>query len=131
MKNQSIYRCKVAINENLTDDRFRELDSQNLSHFYRDNDISALSKFYDDYSEDKMKLYGVEGYDRLKYVQPVPQPVPEIVPGEDIFEAIRKSDIFPCALFIGLIRSKINGTILSSLWIHHIKIQQYEQISKK
>lgn len=41
-----------------------------------------------------MKLYGVEGYDRLKYVQPVPQPVPEIVPGEDIFEAIRKSDIF-------------------------------------
>ena len=62
MKNQSIYRCKVAINENLTDDRFRELDSQNLSHFYRDNDISALSKFYDDYSEDKMKLYGVEYY---------------------------------------------------------------------
>lgn len=41
-----------------------------------------------------MKLYGVEGYDCLKYVQPVPQPVPEIVPGEDIFEAIRKSDIF-------------------------------------
>ncbi len=41
-----------------------------------------------------MKLYGVEGYDHLKYVQPVPQPVPEIVPGEDIFEAIRKSDIF-------------------------------------
>ena len=41
-----------------------------------------------------MKLYGVEGYDRLRYVQPVPQPVPEIVPGEDIFEAIRKSDIF-------------------------------------
>lgn len=41
-----------------------------------------------------MKLYGVEGYDHLKYVQPVPQPVPEIMPGEDIFEAIRKSDIF-------------------------------------
>lgn len=41
-----------------------------------------------------MKLYGVEGYDHLRYVQPVPQPVPEIVPGEDIFEAIRKSDIF-------------------------------------
>ena len=56
MKNQSIYRCKVAINENLTDDRFRELDSQNLSHFYRDNDISALSKFYDDYSEDKKSV---------------------------------------------------------------------------
>ena len=36
--------------------------AQNLSHFYRDNDISALSKFYDDYSEDKMKLYGVEYY---------------------------------------------------------------------
>ena len=41
-----------------------------------------------------MKLYGIEGYDHLRYVQPVPQKVPEIEPGEDIFEAIRKSDIF-------------------------------------
>ena len=41
-----------------------------------------------------MKLYGIDGYDHLRYVQPVPQKVPEIEPGEDIFEAIRKSDIF-------------------------------------
>ena len=62
LKNQSLYRCKASINQNFTDDRFRELDSQNLSNFYKDNDIIALSKFYDDYNEDEMKLYGVEYY---------------------------------------------------------------------
>ncbi len=41
-----------------------------------------------------MKMYSIEGHDRLKYVQPTPQRVPEIEPGEDIFEAIRKGDIF-------------------------------------
>ncbi len=41
-----------------------------------------------------MKLYGIEGYDRLRYVQPTPQRVPEIEPGEDIFAAIRRGDIF-------------------------------------
>lgn len=41
-----------------------------------------------------MKMYGIEGHDSLKYVQPTPQRVPEIEPGEDIFAAIRKGDIF-------------------------------------
>jgi polyphosphate kinase len=41
-----------------------------------------------------MKLYGIDGHDGLRYVQPTPQRVPEIEPGADIFEAIRKGDIF-------------------------------------
>lgn len=41
-----------------------------------------------------MKVFGVEGYDHLRYVQPTPQRVPEIEPGSDIFECIRKGDIF-------------------------------------
>lgn len=41
-----------------------------------------------------MKLYGIEGYDRLRYPSYIPQPVPEIAPGSDIFAAIRKGDIF-------------------------------------
>lgn len=41
-----------------------------------------------------MKLYGIEGYDHLRYKAYVPQRVPEINPGEDIFEAIRRGDIF-------------------------------------
>ena len=41
-----------------------------------------------------MKVFGIDGFDRLKYKQPTPQQVPEITPGEDIFEAIRKGDIF-------------------------------------
>lgn len=41
-----------------------------------------------------MKVFGVDGYDHLRYVQPVPQRIPEIEPGSDIFECIRKGDIF-------------------------------------
>lgn len=41
-----------------------------------------------------MKLYGQEGYDHLRYKQPTPQPVPEIIPGENIFDCIKKGDIF-------------------------------------
>lgn len=41
-----------------------------------------------------MKVFGIDGFDQLKYKQPIPQQVPEITPGEDIFEAIRKGDIF-------------------------------------
>ena len=41
-----------------------------------------------------MKLYGIDGYDHLRYKPYTPQQVPEITPGEDIFEAIRKGDIF-------------------------------------
>lgn len=40
-----------------------------------------------------MKLYGIEGKDELRYASYKPQRVPQIVPGEDIFEAIRKGDI--------------------------------------
>ena len=41
-----------------------------------------------------MKLYGIEGYDHLRYKPYTPQRVPEIEPGSDIFAAIRKGDIF-------------------------------------
>ncbi len=41
-----------------------------------------------------MKMYGLEGFDRLKYKKYVPQPVPELMNDEDIFENIRKEDIF-------------------------------------
>lgn len=40
-----------------------------------------------------MKMYGLEGYDDLRYAPYKPQRVPQIVPGEDIFEEIRKGDI--------------------------------------
>lgn len=40
-----------------------------------------------------MKLYGLEGCDHLRYAPHTPQPVPEIMPGEDIFASIRKGDI--------------------------------------
>lgn len=41
-----------------------------------------------------MKLYGIDGYDHLRYAPYTPQQVPEIAPGEDIFTAIRQGDIF-------------------------------------
>lgn len=40
-----------------------------------------------------MKMYGLEGCDELRYAPYKPQRVPQIVPGEDIFEEIRKGDI--------------------------------------
>lgn len=40
-----------------------------------------------------MKLYGLEGCDALRYEKHVPQRVPEIDQGEDIFAAIRNGDI--------------------------------------
>lgn len=40
-----------------------------------------------------MKMYGLEGCDELRYAPYKPQRVPQIAPGEDIFEEIRKGDI--------------------------------------
>jgi len=40
-----------------------------------------------------MKMYGLDGCDHLRYEPHTPQPVPEILPGENIFEAIQKGDI--------------------------------------
>ncbi len=40
-----------------------------------------------------MKLYGLEGCDELRYERHVPQRVPEIEPGANIFTAILKGDI--------------------------------------
>ena len=40
-----------------------------------------------------MKMYGLEGCDHLRYEPHKPQLVPEIMPGENIFEAIQKGDI--------------------------------------
>ena len=40
-----------------------------------------------------MKMYGLEDCDELRYPPYKPQRVPQIVPGEDIFEEIRKGDI--------------------------------------
>ncbi len=41
-----------------------------------------------------MKVFGIDGYDRLKYTQPQPQKIPGISEDEDIFSSIRKQDIF-------------------------------------
>lgn len=41
-----------------------------------------------------MKMYGLPGCDHLRYKPYVPQRVPEIEPGENIFDAIRQGDIF-------------------------------------
>lgn len=41
-----------------------------------------------------MKLYGIEGYDDLRIASYTPQRVPKITPGANIFDAIRKEDIF-------------------------------------
>ncbi|MGN0432528.1 MAG: RNA degradosome polyphosphate kinase [Lachnospiraceae bacterium] len=40
-----------------------------------------------------MKMYGLEGFDTLKAKKYIPQPVPGLSAGEDIFAAIRKGDI--------------------------------------
>lgn len=40
-----------------------------------------------------MKMYGLEGFDHLKIKKYIPQPVPQLQTGEDIFEAIREGDI--------------------------------------
>lgn len=40
-----------------------------------------------------MKMYGLEGFGQLKAEKYVPQPVPELPAGEDIFACIRKGDI--------------------------------------
>ena len=40
-----------------------------------------------------MKMYGLEGYDHLRYSPYSPQRVPQIVPGENIFETIKRGDI--------------------------------------
>jgi polyphosphate kinase len=41
-----------------------------------------------------MKMYGIEGYDHLRYKPYTPQRVPEIEPGENIFDIIKEGDIF-------------------------------------
>lgn len=41
-----------------------------------------------------MKLYGLSGCEDLRYKKYIPQKVPKIEPGEDIFEEIRNGDIF-------------------------------------
>ena len=40
-----------------------------------------------------MKIYGMEGFEKLKEKKYIPQPVPALMHTEDIFEAIRKQDI--------------------------------------
>lgn len=40
-----------------------------------------------------MKMYGLEGFDHLKTPKYIPQPVPELPAGENIFERIRQGDI--------------------------------------
>ena len=40
-----------------------------------------------------MKLYGMEGFDHLKTLRYIPQPVPALMDRNDIFEAIREKDI--------------------------------------
>ena len=40
-----------------------------------------------------MKLYGLKDKDELRYAPYIPQRVPQIVPGQNIFDAIREGDI--------------------------------------
>ena len=41
-----------------------------------------------------MKVYGLEGFEEYKTPNHIPQPVPEISEGDDLFEKIRNHDIF-------------------------------------
>ena len=41
-----------------------------------------------------MKIYGLDGFEHLRVEKHVPQPVPEILDGENIFDKIRENDIF-------------------------------------
>ena len=40
-----------------------------------------------------MKMYGLPGYEQYKYKPYIPQPVPDMMDGGDIFSQIRKGDI--------------------------------------
>ena len=41
-----------------------------------------------------MKIYGLDGFEQYKVSKHIPQPVPEISEGDNIFEKIQKQDIF-------------------------------------
>ena len=41
-----------------------------------------------------MKIYSLDGFEQLKVSKHIPQPVPEISEGDNIFEKIQKQDIF-------------------------------------
>ena len=41
-----------------------------------------------------MKIYGLDGFEQYKVEKHIPQPVPEISDGDNIFEKIQKQDIF-------------------------------------
>ena len=41
-----------------------------------------------------MKIYGLEGFEQYRVEKHIPQPVPEISEGDNIFEKIQKQDIF-------------------------------------
>ena len=41
-----------------------------------------------------MKVYGLNGFEHLKVEKHIPQPIPEIGEGDNIFDKIRESDIF-------------------------------------
>lgn len=41
-----------------------------------------------------MKIYGMEGFEQYRVEKHVPQPIPEISEGDNIFEQIQKQDIF-------------------------------------
>ncbi|RDU22320.1 RNA degradosome polyphosphate kinase [Anaerosacchariphilus polymeriproducens] len=40
-----------------------------------------------------MKMYGMQGFETWKMPEYIPRPVPEIQPGDDVFQQIRKGDI--------------------------------------
>ena len=59
-----------------------EVEEEDIYHIDGPLDLTVL-----------MKLYGMEGFDHLKVPKHIPQPVPEIEEGENIFEKIQKQDI--------------------------------------
>lgn len=64
---------------------------KNEFHIANEGDVYSISGPID--LTFLMKLYGIEGYDDLRIKKYIPQRVPQIVPGENIFESIQKGDI--------------------------------------
>ncbi len=72
------------------------MDKQLLKIIKKELSIEAQSIYEIDGPLDLtflMKMYGLDGFEHLKEPQYIPQPIPELPAGCDIFEEIRKGDI--------------------------------------
>ncbi len=72
------------------------MDKQLLKILQKELEIGSEDIYYIDGPLDLtflMKMYGLDGFDHLKEVKYIPQPVPELGGYENIFDEIRKQDI--------------------------------------